>query len=43
VVWTPDEPGVEPNLRLPLLTAAVRLNYRPEARFGAFQVWRHRR
>lgn len=40
VVWSPNEVDVEPRMKLEKLTVVVRRNYRPEARFGAIEVWR---
>jgi hypothetical protein len=42
VVWVPDLVGPLPELQLPRLSAVVRRAYRPEARFGRIEVWRHR-
>lgn len=39
VVWIPDEPGFNPYARL---APVIRRLYRPEARFGAIEVWRRR-
>jgi hypothetical protein len=41
VVWNPGESRVDPRLRLPRLVQAIRRWYRPEARFGSLEVWRH--
>lgn len=42
VVWDPERPSFTPDLALPDLSAAVRTHYRPEARFGAIEIWRKR-
>jgi hypothetical protein len=42
VVWVPDEPGVDPRIRLDRLTTVIRRDYRPAARFGVFEVWRRK-
>lgn len=39
-VWSPDESTFAEELRLDALRAAIRRGFRPEARFGAFEVWR---
>jgi hypothetical protein len=41
VVWDPGESRVDPRLKLPRLVRAIRRWYRPEARFGNLEVWRH--
>lgn len=45
VVWAPEERHMEfhPELTLDKLNDAVRRLYRPEARFGRFEIWRRRR
>jgi len=40
VVWSPAEVGTDPDFPLDVLTPAIRRLYRPEARFGAIEVWR---
>lgn len=40
VVWTPEDPSFTEALRLETLCNAIRKGYRPERRFGAFEVWR---
>jgi hypothetical protein len=39
VVWSPDEPRVDPRMNLARLRAVIRRCYRPEARFGSIEVW----
>ncbi|MFO0950769.1 MAG: hypothetical protein U0835_06355 [Isosphaeraceae bacterium] len=41
VVWAP-EARFEPRLKLERLEAVIRRLYRPEARFGIFEVWRRK-
>lgn len=41
VVWSPTE-GDHPRLRLPRLREVILRLYRPEARFGDFEVWRRK-
>jgi hypothetical protein len=41
VVWVPGEADVDPRLRLPGLVRTIRKYYRPGARFGNLEVWRH--
>ncbi|MDB5351449.1 MAG: hypothetical protein JWN86_2696 [Planctomycetota bacterium] len=40
VVWSPEEAAFDPRLRLPDLRSAIHRLFRPEARFGAIEVWR---
>jgi hypothetical protein len=40
VVWAPHEHPLERRLDLDRLTGVVRRDFRPEARFGVFEVWR---
>jgi len=40
VVWEPDQARVDPRMTLPRTVAAIRRDYRPEARFGPIEVWR---
>jgi hypothetical protein len=40
VVWSPEEPVLELRMRFDVLAAVIRRLYRPEARFGRFEVWR---
>ena len=42
VVWSPGDPGVDPEFRTDRLDAAIRRLYRFEAKFGAVEVWRRR-
>jgi hypothetical protein len=42
VVWSPGEVGPDPKFTLDLITAVIRRNYCPMARFGAIEVWRRR-
>jgi hypothetical protein len=42
VVWDPDRPSFTPDLDLTKVGEVVRRQYRPEARFGAIEIWRKR-
>src|SRR5262249_51882455 len=41
VVWVPGESFVDRRLKLPRMVRAIRKWYRPQARFGNLEVWRH--
>ncbi len=43
VVWVPGETSFDPSFRTPNIDRTIRRLYRPEARFGAIEVWRRMR
>jgi hypothetical protein len=42
VVWSPGEAGPDPSFQIDRIESAIRRLYRPDARFGAIEVWRRK-